>query len=91
MQIQIQLFANLRDCLPEGSQRGKALVELSEPASLADLFDFLDVERCISGSESFAEQISAWQISLNGEFTQDLGIELHDGDQVIVFPHMAGG
>jgi molybdopterin converting factor small subunit len=91
MQVHVQLFANLRDCLPEGSQRGKALVELPEPASLADLFDFLGVERCISGSNSFEEQLSAWQISLNGEFTQDLGASLHEGDQVIVFPHMAGG
>jgi len=91
MQVHVQLFANLRDCLPEGSQRGRAIVELSESASLADVFKFLDVERCISGSDSFAEQISAWQISVNGEFTQDLGAGLHDGDQVIVFPHMAGG
>jgi molybdopterin converting factor small subunit len=91
MKVDVQLFANLRDCLPEGSQRGKARVELLEPANLADLFEFLGVERCISATESFAAQISAWQISVNGEFTQDLGLELQDGDQVIVFPHMAGG
>lgn len=91
MRVQVQLFANLRECLPEGAERGRAVVELPQGASLSDLFDSLGVERCTSSGRSFAEQVSAWQISVNGEFTQDLHLVLSDEDQVIVFPHMAGG
>ena len=90
MKVQVQLFANLRDCLPEDAERGRAHVGLPEGASLIELFDSLGVERCISGG-SIAEHASAWQISVNGEFIQDLQLTLRDGDQVIVFPHMAGG
>ncbi|MBN1148202.1 MAG: MoaD/ThiS family protein [Anaerolineales bacterium] len=90
MKVQVQLFANLRECLPEGAERGRASVDLPEGTSLLDLFDALGVERCMS-SGSFVEQASAWQISVNDVFTQDLHLALRDGDRVIVFPHMAGG
>jgi molybdopterin converting factor small subunit len=91
MKVQVQLFANLRECLPESAERGRADVNLPEGSSLIELFDVLGVERCMSGGASFEEQASAWQISVNGEFLQDLHLMLRDGDQVIVFPHMAGG
>ena len=91
MKIQVQLFANLRECLPEGAERGRASIDLPEGGCLVDLFDALGVERCMSGGASFVEQASAWQISVNGEFTHDIHLTLYDGDQVIVFPHMAGG
>lgn len=91
MKVEVQLFANLRDCLPADSKRGKAEVELEDGATLRDLFVLLDLDRCITGNESFFDLLDAWQISHNGEFTHDLSRRLEDGDVVVVFPHMAGG
>lgn len=91
MVIQVQLFSNLRECLPDDAQRGRASVHLHQGAVLSDLFEYLDMDRCLGAGRTFAEQVGSWQISVNGEFTQDLNLLLRDGDQVIVFPHMVGG
>ena len=91
MKVTVQLFSILRECLPKEAERGRAVVELTEGVCLDDLFDFLNVDRCLSGGKRFAEMLSSWQVSVNGEFTEDLSRELHSGDVVIVFPHMAGG
>jgi molybdopterin converting factor small subunit len=91
MKIQVQLFANLRECLPDHAERGRAVVEILDGSSLRDLFDHLGVDQCLGQNISLADQIESWQLSVNGEFTQDLDRVLMDRDQVIVFPHMAGG
>jgi molybdopterin converting factor small subunit len=91
MLIQVQLFAHLRDCLPLDAERGKAQIEIPTQASLLDLFSCLEIERCLGEGKTIVDQIESWQISVNGEFTQDFEYVLKDGDQVIVFPHMAGG
>ena len=91
MDVHVQLFSILRECLPEGSQRGRGIIALQEGSRLRDLFDALNLKRCLSDGKDFAEQLDSWQISLNGEFLDDIDIVLEEGDQVIVFPHMAGG
>ncbi len=91
MKIHVQLFSTLRDCLPPEAERGRLSLELSEGASLDDLFQRLGVDACLNPGKSFAAQLDSWQISVNGEFTRDLGRILREGDQVVVFPHMAGG
>jgi molybdopterin converting factor small subunit len=91
MKVYIQLFSTLRDCLPPEAERGRASLDLPEGASLEALFDQLGVERCLGKGQTFAAQIDSWQVSVNGEFTRDLSRALQDGDQVVVFPHMAGG
>ena len=91
MDVNIQLFSILRECLPEGSERGRAVVVLQEGSRLMDLFDALDLKRCLSEGKDFVEQLNSWQISLNGEFLNDINVVLKDGDLVIIFPHMAGG
>ncbi len=91
MKINVQLFSTLRECLPPATERGRLMVDLPVGASLQVLFDRLGVERCLGSGKTFAGQIDSWQISVNGEFTRDLGRLLQEGDQVIVFPHMAGG
>ena len=91
MIIQIQLFANLRDCLPSDSRRGKAEVEIPDGSNLQDLIDHLGIEQCLGEGVSIADQIESWQISIDGEFIHDLERVLTNGNQVIVFPHMAGG
>jgi len=91
LKIQVQLFSTLRDCLPTEAERGRALVNMPPGANLQDMFDRLGVDRCLGSGKTFAQQIDSWQVSVNGEFTRDLSRALQDGDQVVVFPHMAGG
>ena len=91
MKVNVQLFSILRECLPKDAERGRLSVELAEGACLGDLFDELSVDRCLSGGKRFSEMLGSWQISVNGEFTEDLSRALQPGDSVIVFPHMAGG
>jgi molybdopterin converting factor small subunit len=91
LKINVQLFSILRECLPKEAERGRTSIELPEGACLDDLFDHLGVDRCLSGGKRFAKMLGSWQVSVNGEFTEDLSRELHAGDTVIVFPHMAGG
>jgi len=91
LKVNVQLFSILRECLPKEAERGRLSVEVSEGACLSDLFDDLGVDRCLSGGKHFAEMLGSWQVSVNGEFTEDLSRELHPEDTVIVFPHMAGG
>ncbi len=90
MKVHVQLFSLLRECLPGDAERGKAIVELQENSSVMGLFEHLGIDRCLGGTR-LVEQLESWQISVNGEFIQDLNLALKDGDLVIVFPHMAGG
>lgn len=89
--VTVQVFAYLRDCLPPGAERGRVVVELPENTDLQVLFDRLGFDRCLPGGRRLVDELDSWQVSLNGEFVTDLRRELHSGDQVLVFPHIAGG
>lgn len=91
MQVEVQLFSFLRDCLPKGAERGRMTVELKAGNTVKDLFDLLQIDRCMPDGRHLANELHSWQVSVNGEFLSDLSRELKPGDQVLVFPHMAGG
>lgn len=91
MQVEVQLFSFLRDCLPPDTERGRITVELSAGNTVDDLFKQLELNRCLPGDRSLEAELDSWQISVNGEFVSDLSRVLQPGDQVLVFPHMAGG
>lgn len=76
MQIAVRLHAVLRDLIPGG--RGE--VEVSEGATVRDLLDQLQVE------DELRELIT-----VNGEQVRDLTTSLREGDEVQVFPAVAGG
>ena len=79
MQVNIKLFANLRKKLPPGST-GKARLELADRATLNDLIQQLDIPADL-----------AQMVLVNGEQTREFDQALTDGDQVSIFPPVAGG
>ena len=82
MQVDVKLFASLRRKLPPGSgcPAGKGTVELPDTATLADLILRLDIPPDL-----------AQMVLVNGEQTREFGRALTDGDQVSIFPPVAGG
>jgi molybdopterin converting factor small subunit len=91
MLVVVQVFSFLRDCLPPGAERGRVSVKLLESATLRDLLTHLDLNRCLSNGRRLEDELDSWQVSVNGEFIFDLNRELQSGDQVLIFPHLAGG
>jgi molybdopterin converting factor small subunit len=91
MKVYLQLLSYLRDFLPPGTERGRITLELPDGARLSGMFDHLDLQDSPGQGLDKEKFFSAWELSLNGEFVTDLDRDLHDGDQVIVFPNIAGG
>jgi molybdopterin converting factor small subunit len=91
MQVVVQVFSFLRDCLPPGAERGRVTVELPEGASVQNLFAQLELNRCLPDGRRLEDELNSWQVSVNGEFVFDLNGELQSGDRVLVFPSLAGG
>jgi molybdopterin converting factor small subunit len=91
MQIHVQLFSILRECLPPGSQRGKATITLPEGATLADLVTHLGIDRRL-GFEAIDLPVKAgWQVMVDGNYEPDMGRVLHDGERVMILPPISGG
>lgn len=82
MRVDVKLFASLRKKLPPDSGRpaGKGTVELPDAATLADLIHHLDIPPDL-----------AQMVLVNGEQTREFGNALTAGDQVSIFPPVAGG
>ena len=79
MQVSIKLFATLRKKLPKGSM-GKATLDLADQATINDLIHQLDIPLDL-----------AQMVLVNGEQTREFDQALTDGDQVSIFPPVAGG
>ena len=91
MQIHLQLLSVLRECLPPDAQRGRATVYLPEGTTLQGLISHFGLDRRL-GLASGQTLINVdWQVMLNGKFEKDMDRVLQDGDQVSVFPPLAGG
>lgn len=82
MRVDVKLFASLRKKLPPSSGRpaGKGTIELPDAATLADLIRHLDIPPDL-----------AQMVLVNGEQTREFGRALTDGDQISIFPPVAGG
>ena len=91
MQIHVQLFSILRDCLPPDAERGQATITLSENASLADLVVHLGIDRYLGFTADDIITKASWQVMISGQFETDMGRILRDGDEVRIFPPVSGG
>jgi molybdopterin converting factor small subunit len=77
--VEVRLFATLARYLPPGSKSGRAVVELSDGAAIADLTRRLGIPATLE-----------CVLLLNGA-NVGTGALLHDGAVVDIFPPLAGG
>jgi molybdopterin converting factor small subunit len=82
VRIELRLFGEFRDHLPEGSTGGRAEVELPEGATVFTLVEQLGLP--------YEAEEGVLVAAVNDEVT-DLKAPLHDGDTVSMFPPLAGG
>jgi molybdopterin converting factor small subunit len=84
MRVQVRLFANLRERLPD-AERGQGAVELPDGASLLDLIQHLEIP-----------DRQAQMVLVNGEqaprkAAARAALVLTEDDTVSIFPPLAGG
>lgn len=80
MQVRIKLMAVLRSKLPPGSQGGAALLEIEPGTSISAALDKLG----ITGGQVHL-------VLVNGAMEPDRSRLLKEGDELTVFPPVAGG
>lgn len=96
MEIEVQLFSILRECLPtdtkaQGHSQGKAIITLPEGATLADLITELGIDQYLGYPPAELTTKAGWQFMVSGRFAPDVARVLQDGEQVRVFPPVSGG
>ena len=89
MNINVQLFSILRDCLP--SDKRWATVTLPDGATLADLMVHLGIDRRLGYNPQDILTEAAWLVLINKSGENDTGRTLREGDKVQIFPSVAGG
>ena len=82
MTVQVRLFGEFQDYLPEGSAGGHAQIELPEGATVYTLVEELGLP--------YEAEEGVLVAAVNDEVT-DLHAPLSDGDTVSMFPPLAGG
>ena len=75
--INLQLYSILREKLPPEAE-GRAVLQMGEGVTLADLLVELDISRRVV-------------ISVNGVHESDRSQRLQDGDEVKIFSSISGG
>ncbi len=80
MQVRIKLMATLRNKLPPGSTGGIAQLELDPGTSIAAALERLGIQ---SGHIHL--------VTVNGTMEPDKSRVLKEGDELAVFPPVAGG
>lgn len=91
MQIQVQLFSTLRDCLPPDAERGQATITLPDGATVTELVIHLGIDRRLGYRAEEVVSRAGWQVMIDGKYEPDMERRLEDGDQVRIFPPVAGG
>ena len=77
MKINLELMGPLVDFLPN-SDRGKAVFNLTNDSTIADMLDKLKIKRKVV-------------VAVNGDEEKGLDHVLSDGDEVLVFTVVSGG
>jgi sulfur carrier protein ThiS len=77
LDIKLQLYSILREKLPPEA-KGRAVLQMEEDATLADLLGELDISRRVV-------------ISVNGDHESDRSRRLQDGDEIKLFSSISGG
>ncbi len=80
MKIHVKLMALLRTKLPAGSEGGKATLDVPAETTVAAVLEKLG----IAGGHVHL-------VMVNGDMETDRSRALADGDEVTVFPPVAGG
>ncbi len=80
MEIQVKLYATLRQHAPSNTEIGEAFNVSFNGITLADLIEHLGIP-----------QDRAKIIMINGNRVQDLKYSLNDNDLVVIFPPVGGG
>jgi molybdopterin converting factor small subunit len=80
MRVRIKLMAALRGKLPSDAQGGTAQVELENGASVAAALEKLGIVTA-----------AVHLVMVNGEMELTRDRPLADGDELVVFPPVAGG
>ncbi|RCK74809.1 MAG: hypothetical protein ANABAC_1526 [Anaerolineae bacterium] len=91
MKVSVRIFSFLREALSvPTNERGEAELELPPGATLKDLFRTLGIDQQVE--ELFSGTVQrVFQVMIDGQVINDFAHELHEGQQVILFPPMAGG
>ena len=90
-EVTIQVLSILRKCMPPEARDGRMQLSLPCAATLGDLISHLELDQCLGTTAGEFLQRSGWQILVNGRPQREIDRILEDGDQVQVFPPMAGG
>ena len=77
LDIHVQLYSILREKLPPEAE-GRAVFQMKEGTTLADLLIELDISRRVV-------------LSVNGVHESDRSQRLQDGDEVKIFSSISGG
>jgi molybdopterin converting factor small subunit len=80
MQVRVKLMASLRNKLPPGSTGGTAHLDLTPGTSIAAALEQLGIPSA-----------HIHLVTVNGTMETDRNRALVDGDEVVVFPPVAGG
>jgi molybdopterin converting factor small subunit len=80
MQIRVKLMATLRSKLPAGASAGVAQLDVPPGSSVAAVLELLGIQ----GGHIHL-------VTINGEMEPDRNRLLQDGDDIVVFPPVAGG
>ena len=80
MRIAVKLMASLRSKLPPGSQGGKAALDVDEGAAVAAVLERLGIG---------AGHVHL--VMVNGDMEMDRDRAMAEGDELTVFPPVAGG
>jgi sulfur carrier protein ThiS len=77
LEVNIQLYSILRDLLPPDA-RGRAVLQLEEGSTLADIFTTLEIRHKAT-------------VSVNGLHEPQLSRPLNDRDEIKIFASIGGG
>jgi molybdopterin converting factor small subunit len=84
VKVQVRLFAGLRDNLPD-AVRGRAELDLPEDCSLQELLDRLEIH------EKQAQMVLVNGVQASRGRAARETLTLLEGDDVAIFPPLAGG
>jgi|GEM_PF-206693 len=92
VRVYLRVFSYLREYLPPPSNAyGEVEFELPDQATLKDLFIALGFERRL-GMRIFDSEVGyTFQVLVNRMAVNDYAHPLANGDEIVLFPPMAGG
>ncbi|MGC8837846.1 MAG: MoaD/ThiS family protein [Anaerolineae bacterium] len=91
MRVRLHVFSILKECLPSDAQQGRMEVDLPPGATLRDLVQRFGMDRRLGVPPGGSLAQVGWQVLVNGTYEADMDRTLAEGDEVSIFPPMAGG